>query len=591
VKFLSNEDVEAIVAERITELTQQNQQLQQQLLESRRAEHILRENERLFLETQKLAKLGSWEFNPFTQQIKWSEEACKIIGINSHDLPPPSLNEYLDLVHLEDVPLLLNCLKQAVTEGVAYEIEIHHRYPDGSYNDTLMKAQPFFAGQRVIKLLGIMLDITERRQTEDELRKLSRAIEQSAGTIFITNVRGQIEFVNPAFSEITGYSSEEVIGNNPNMLNSGKNPPEVFKVLWETLHRGEVWQGELLNRRKNGELYWEFTRISPVKNKEGKVTHYVATKEDITRRKQAEAQLEKNNAELRAKNVELEVLNQKLADIQKAKLYQLNKAYERFVPHQFLSLLGKKSILEVQLGDQVEKEMTILFSDIRGFATISEDMTPQENFDFINAYLGQMEPIINEYGGFIDKYIGDAIMALFPLADDAVQSSIAMLKRLREYNQLLQMAGFHPIKIGIGLHTGPLMLGTVGGQNRMDGTVIADAVNLASRVENLTKIYNTPLLMTMQTYRHLLRSSHYKIRVIDTVKIKGKSKEVTVYEVFDADTPATIELKLETLKVFKQGLDFYHCDDFKDACSSFEEVLRINEHDEVARIYLKRCQE
>jgi class 3 adenylate cyclase len=382
-----------------------------------------------------------------------------------------------------------------------------------------------------------------------------------------------------------------VIGHNPNILNSGKNPSKVFEELWATLNRGEVWQGELINRRKNGELYWEFTRISPVKNKEGKITHYVATKEDITRRKQIETELERKNKELQVTNTELEILNRKLAEAQKEKLYQLNKAYERFVPHQFLSLLGKKSILEVQLGDQVEKEMTILFSDIRGFATISEEMTPQENFDFINAYLGQMEPIINEHGGFIDKYIGDAIMALFPVADDAVQSSIAMLKKLREYNKLLQKAGFRPIKIGIGLHTGPLMLGTVGGQNRMDGTVIADAVNIASRVENLTKTYNTPLLMTVQTYRNLLRTLQYNIRIIDTVKIKGKSKEVTVYEVFDADAPIMIELKAETLKVFKQGLDFFHCDDFRDACDSFEKVLQTNESDEVAQIYLKRCKE
>jgi len=166
--------------------------------------------------------------------------------------------------------------------------------------------------------------------------------------------------------------------------------------------------------------------------------------------------------------------------------------------------------------------MTTMFADIRGFTTLSETMTPQENFKFINGYLTQMEPIIDKYNGFIDKYIGDAIMALFPTcADDAVQAAIAMLKKLVDYNQGRQRAGYQLINIGIGIHTGPLMLGTVGGQNRMDGTVISDAVNLASRVEGLTKIYGTPLLITEQTYSSLTDVSQYHIRVIDCVTVKG----------------------------------------------------------------------
>ncbi len=178
-------------------------------------------------------------------------------------------------------------------------------------------------------------------------------------------------------------------------------------------------------------------------------------------------------------------------------LEKYNKAYERFVPHELLSLLGKKNITEITLGDQIEKEMTVLFSDIRDFTSLSEKMTPQENFDFINTYLGIMEPITRQYNGIIDKYIGDAIMALFPNnVDDAVQGAIAMLEKLVEFNQMPQDAGFQKIRIGIGLHTGKLMLGTIGGQARMDGTVISDAVNLASRIEGLTKIYGTPLLIS-----------------------------------------------------------------------------------------------
>ena len=189
--------------------------------------------------------------------------------------------------------------------------------------------------------------------------------------------------------------------------------------------------------------------------------------------------------------------------IQNAKLYtevrenesrlaQLNKAYERFVPGQFLQYLEKSSIIDVELGDQVQLEMSVLFSDIRDFTTLSESMTPEENFKFINSYLSRMEPAIAENSGFIDKYIGDAIMALFSgEADNAVKAGISMLHRLIEYNQHRANSGYKPIKNGIGINTGFLMLGTVGGQNRMDSTVISDAVNLASRgeVSDVTNFY------------------------------------------------------------------------------------------------------
>lgn len=270
---------------------------------------------------------------------------------------------------------------------------------------------------------------------------------------------------------------------------------------------------------------------------------------------------------------------------------RLVRAYERFVPREFLNLLGRQSIVDIQLGDQLEQEMTVLFSDIRGFTSLSEKMTPHDTFEFINNYLGQMEPVIFEYHGVIDKYMGDAIMAVFPAANDAVGGAIGMLKALSAYNQLLQIAQFSPLHIGIGLNTGRLMLGTVGGKQRMEGTVIADAVNLASRVEELTKIYQTPLLITEHTYRQLEEPMQYHIRVIDVVKVKGKSEEVTVYEVYDADPPDSIALKDETREDLELGFVLYHSSEFADAQPFFEKVWQANQTDQVAHIYLNRCQD
>jgi len=281
---------------------------------------------------------------------------------------------------------------------------------------------------------------------------------------------------------------------------------------------------------------------------------------------------------------------ERFEELQKAyeNLRQLSAAYERFVPRQFLSFLGKESILQVKLGDQVEKEMTILFSDIRSFTSLSEAMTPQENFNFINSYLSRMEPIIGWRGGFIDKYIGDGIMALFPIsADDAVSSAVDMLEQLTEYNQYRQKMGYQPIRIGIGLHTGLLMLGTVGGQNRMDGTVISDAVNLASRLEGLTKVYGASIVVSEQTLLNLHGPERFNFRSLGKVKVKGKNEAVAIFEVLDGAAEDVVALKLSTRPIFEEGLKHYHNQRLAEAKTCFQNVLKAHPEDKAAELYLQ----
>jgi predicted ATPase/class 3 adenylate cyclase/tRNA A-37 threonylcarbamoyl transferase component Bud32 len=281
--------------------------------------------------------------------------------------------------------------------------------------------------------------------------------------------------------------------------------------------------------------------------------------------------------------------------IENAKLYrhqvQLNEAYERFVPQQFLRFLEKKSIIDVQLGDHVQTEMTVLFSDIRSFTTLSERLTPEENFNFLNHYLNQMEPLILEHHGFIDKYIGDSIMSLFDKgADDAVNAGIAMLNQLAAYNEDRAEQGEAPIEIGIGINSGRLMLGTLGGHHRMDSTVISDAVNLASRIEGLTKTYGTCLLISEHTYLQLKDPQRYLVRIIDRVRVKGKSELVSIYEVFDADDTALREGKLQAKEVFEQAYTLYHGGQFAEALELFTHCQYIVPMDKTTRLYLDRCQ-
>ncbi len=304
----------------------------------------------------------------------------------------------------------------------------------------------------------------------------------------------------------------------------------------------------------------------------------------------------KSKAELTATNLFASVVaalrgSRDLRSLEKTRneLEEIAKAAGQFVPIEFLKHLEKKSIVDVKLGDCVQLNMSVLFADIRSFASLSENMSPQENFQFLNSFLKLMGPHITEHNGFIDKYIGDAIMSLFDSPENAVSAAIAMLRELRDFNEGRGKAGDPLIRIGTGINTGTLMLGTIGGINRMEGTVISDAVNLASRIEQLTKAYKTPLLISEKTYSGLPDPGKFCIRFLDRVKVKGKSQGIAVYEVFDADSPAVREGKIKTQEIFEKAWSLYGQKDLSGARGLFEECLAENPGDTVAKIYVERC--
>ncbi len=269
---------------------------------------------------------------------------------------------------------------------------------------------------------------------------------------------------------------------------------------------------------------------------------------------------------------------------------RMNEAYVRFVPRKFLQILGKDTFTDVRLGDQVQKEMTILFSDIRSFTELSEEMTPKENFDFINHYLGMMEPIIARHNGFIDKYIGDSIMALFgESVDDAVNAAIEMCNELRRFNEERKAIAKPAIDVGIGIHTGKLMLGVIGGKGRIDGTVISDAVNLASRIEGLTKIYGANIIVSEDSLFGLKDKAAYHVRFLDVAKVKGKRQTVHIFEVFHGDHEAVRVLKQESKEIFSEAVEYYMKNECDKAARLFGIVVENNPADKVARLYMERC--
>jgi two-component system sensor histidine kinase ChiS len=234
--------------------------------------------------------------------------------------------------------------------------------------------------------------------------------------------------------------------------------------------------------------------------------------------------------------------------------------------------------------------MTVMFADVRGWTSLSEGMTPQESFNFINAYLRRVSPVIKVNNWFIDQFYGDGVMALFPdYPDDALQAAMDMRAAVSEYNQERESNGFEPIEIGIGIHIGDLMLGIIGSKERMQGAVVADAVNLAARLEGLTRTYGSSVALSEMTLSHLGDADRYKHRFLDKVLVKGKIHPVSVYEMFGGDPPSVCELKEQTKAEFEEGLSLYYDRKFSEASVRFNQVLERNNQDKAARIYLERC--
>src|SRR5918993_42000 len=251
--------------------------------------------------------------------------------------------------------------------------------------------------------------------------------------------------------------------------------------------------------------------------------------------------------------------------------------------------IGQLATSFAAMRDAVRKTITILFSDIRNFTTLSEAMTPDENFAFINAYLERMGPVIRDHNGFIDKYIGDAIMALFESADDALRAGLGMLETLEAFNAERRAGGREPIGIGVGINTGILMMGTIGEKHRMDGTVISDAVNLASRIESLTKIYHVGLLVSQYTVESLADPKAYDIRPIDVVVVKGKTHPVTICEVFQRDPAEQRAAKAATRDLLQSGVEALARRDLVRARRFFEESLQKLPGDMAAGNLLQKC--
>lgn len=251
----------------------------------------------------------------------------------------------------------------------------------------------------------------------------------------------------------------------------------------------------------------------------------------------------------------------------------------------------------IQLGGRKVK-LTVFFSDVRGFTTISEKLDPRALSDLLNSYLTPMTDLVFKNRGTLDKYMGDAIMAFFgaPISFDdhakyACRCALQSLVKLRELQREYEAKGLPSIDIGIGLNTGEVSVGNMGSETVRSYTVMGDAVNLASRLEGINKTYGTRIILSEMTYVEV--KDNFVCREVDWVRVKGKAQPVKIYELISEELGGkTADPKLaEVLKYFNEGYEHYHAARWQAALDSFSKALDVNPQDEVSKLYVERCQE
>ena len=266
---------------------------------------------------------------------------------------------------------------------------------------------------------------------------------------------------------------------------------------------------------------------------------------------------------------------------------KVRQSMERFVPTAFVDLLGKGDLTEVALGDAVERDMGVLFSDVRSFTSISERMLPMEIFSYLNGYLERAGPVIRAHGGFIDKFIGDAVLALFPSdPGKALDAIVGLYRVLHTYNEQNAAQGRPIMRIGAALHWGKVALGTIGETQRLDATVISDTVNTASRLESMTKAWGCHAIVSGDVFGRVEDPDRFPHRFIGQVILRGREQHTPLYDFYATETDSVIQLRDETKSQFEAAVQLLHDRDMRGAGRVLEAVLAHDPDDRVARYLL-----
>lgn len=267
-------------------------------------------------------------------------------------------------------------------------------------------------------------------------------------------------------------------------------------------------------------------------------------------------------------------------------LTKTNQSYSRFIPKEFLIYLEENKS-EIQ---GTKKEITILFCDIRSLNENEDQLNSEKNIYSTNEFIRHINPIIRQHKGFIDRYVGDAIMAIFPLsADDAVSAALEIVRYLEDYNRKQKNKNLSPLKLGIGIHTNTLTFSTTQDSEGNEGTFLTDAIDLAARIEGFTKIYGSTIIVSEQTILNFTRGENYNFRFLGKVEIKGRIEPCSIFEIYNLDSPEVVEKKNTTKKDFEKAVIEYYKGNKEIASQIFQKVFQINKYDLATYYFLQKC--
>lgn len=294
---------------------------------------------------------------------------------------------------------------------------------------------------------------------------------------------------------------------------------------------------------------------------------------------------ESDLAELFCRNASMAIQNLQLHEQQLALL----RAVERFVPTRLLDLLETSDVVQVKVGQHVQREMTVVFADLWGFTSIAERLSPQETFAFLNDFFAALVPAIHAHGGVVDKYMGDGIMALFPgSAEDAVRAGLAMVESTRSFTSRRPTLPFTP-RLGVGVHSGPMILGLLGAADRIDFTAISDSVNITSRIERLTRTYEADMLITREVFERLPAELQKDTRLLGHVDLRGKTRNVELFEVFAADTQSIRTLKQASSKPLLEVIEIMQAAQWQKARPRLAELRTQWPQDPAIEVLDRQC--
>nr|WP_244241531.1 adenylate/guanylate cyclase domain-containing protein [Leptospira perdikensis] len=268
-----------------------------------------------------------------------------------------------------------------------------------------------------------------------------------------------------------------------------------------------------------------------------------------------------------------------------------NKIYAKFVPLRLIELFSQQTKARVKRGDFIVKQMTVLSSDIRDFTAISETLSPEETFLFLNDYLREVGPTIRSHNGFIEKYVGDAIFALFERQpEDALSAAIEMHKAVARWNKKSKSHRVSDIQFGVGIHYGELMLGIIGEEQRIESAVLSDCMGVANSLESMTKKYGAKIILSLDALLELQHPDSYPHRLLDFIKIPAKQTLIGIAQVLVEGVEESYDLKLKTKEQFEESVNLFWDGEFEKAGAGFRAVFAIDPSDKAAKLYLERTE-